>query len=85
MLECQSSSNGEEGKQLAVEGRLPRISHYFGFSPFVERENGSWILRMKLRDLRFMKTFFTSKRVFRARLAHKLVIFKGLLKGPQRQ
>lgn len=40
---------------------------------------------MKLRDLRFMKTFFTSKRVFRARLAHKLVIFKGLLKGPQRQ
>lgn len=68
---CQQSSNGEERQQPRIKWDLQRISHHSGsFFPFKKEKIGSWILMMKLRDLRFLKLFTTNKKIFRAELAH---------------
>lgn len=68
---CQHSSTGEERQQLRIRQDLQRISHHFGsFFPFKKEKTGSWILMMKLRDLRFLKFFTTNKKIFRVELAH---------------
>ena len=50
---------------------LTKDYHHFGsFFPFKKEKTGSWILMMKLRDLRFLKFFTTNKKIFRVELAH---------------